>query len=131
MGYRSEIALKTTAEGYTLLKLMNDNIEVKEEYDRLLYGLKIEQTPDDFYRISHNYIKWYDYFEQVKNFEKALAKMNEDNIPYVFVRIGEEPGDVEIKQNWTDDMPDTLATFRPETDICDDDEGNYKTIVDE
>lgn len=63
------------------------------------------------------------------NFYTALAQMEEQNIPFVFIRIGEDIDDIEVRNNWTEDMPGELETFEPQTTIYDEDEGNYKTII--
>ena len=66
MGYRSQIALKTTTEGWILLKRFNDKIENPDE--RPLNHLTVGKTPTGYYKISHDYIKWYDRDPQVQNF---------------------------------------------------------------
>lgn len=127
MGYRSEIYLKTTAEGFVMLKQLDDKIKIKEE--KPLYGLAIEKTPEDFYRMSALSVKWYDEFEQVINFNEALNQLKKQNIPFVFIRIGEDVNDVEVNQNWTDDMPEELFNFAPQVSIDDEDEGRYSLLV--
>lgn len=125
MGYRSQIALKTTTEGWILLRKLNDRIENEE--DKPLAHLTAQKTPTGFYKISHPDIKWYDGFAQVENFNQALAQLEEQNIPFVFIRIGEDIDDIEVRNNWTDDMPDNLETFEPQTEIYDEDD-EYETI---
>ena len=127
MGYRSEIYLKTTAEGFVMLKQLDDKIKIKEE--KPLYGLTIEKTPEDFYRMSALFVKWYDEHEQVINFNEALHQLKKQNIPFVFIRIGEDVNDVEVNQNWTDDMPEELFNFTPQVSIDDEDEGRYSLLV--
>lgn len=129
MGYRSQVALKTTTEGWILMKKLNDSIE-KEE-DKPLAYMTVEQTPTGFYKISHTDIKWYDGYSQVENFNLAMDRMTEQDIPFVFIRIGEDVDDIEVRNNWTDDMPDTIETFEPQTDIYDEDAGAYKTIMED
>lgn len=127
MGYHSEIYLKTTAEGFVMLKQLDDKIKIKEE--KPLYGLTIEKTPEDFYRMSALFVKWYDEHEQVINFNEALNQLKKQNIPFVFIRIGEDVNDVEVNQNWTDDMPEELFNFAPQVSIDDEDEGRYSLLV--
>lgn len=126
MGYRSEVALKTTTEGYILFKMYNDKI--KESVDKPLRGMTIERTGSGFYKISHNDIKWYESYKSVENFMDILDKFDEQDIPYSFIRIGEEIDDIEHRVNYTkDDMPDEIATFEPERDI-NDPEWDYETV---
>ena len=120
--------MKTTSEGWILLKRFNDTIT--EESAKPLAYLNVEKTPTGFYKISHTDIKWYTGFTQVINFYTALAQMEEQNIPFVFIRIGEDIiDDIEVRNNWTEDMPEELETFEPQTTIYDEDEGNYETII--
>lgn len=127
MGYRSEIYLKTTAEGFVMLKQLDDKIKIKEE--KPLYGLTIEKTPEDFYKMSALSVKWYDDYEQVINFNEALNQLKKQNIPFVFIRIGEDVNDVEVNQNWTDDMPEELFNFTPQVSIDDEDKDRYSLLV--
>ena len=129
MGYRSQIALKTTTEGWILLKRFNDKIENPDE--RPLNHLTVGKTPTGYYKISHDYIKWYDRDPQVQNFNEALHQMRIQNIPFVFIRIGEDIDDIVIQNNWTEDMPDAIETFDVERSISDEDEGCYETIMED
>lgn len=123
MGYRSQIALKTTTEGYLIMKQMNDAIETKE--DRPLDYMEIQKTTFGFYKISQDDLKWYDSYPDVQNFNKMLEKLEAEDIPYSFIRIGEESDDVEHKMNYTDDMPDEISSFEPIVDINDEDYDSY------
>ena len=129
MGYRSQIALKTTTEGWILLKRLNDKIENPDE--RPLRNLTVGKTPTGYYKISHGYIKWYDGDPQVQNFNEALHQMRIQNIPYVFIEIGEDIEDITIQNNWTSDMPDAIETFDVERSIADADEGCYEIIMED
>lgn len=102
---------------------------ITEEGAKPLAYLNVEKTPTGFYKISHTDIKWHKGYTQVVNFYRALTQMEEQNIPFVFIRIGEDIDDIEVKNNWTEDMPDELETFEPQTTIYDEDEGDYETIV--
>ena len=129
MGYRSQIALKTTTEGWILLKRFNDKIENPDE--KPLRNLTVGKTPTGYYKISHGYIKWYDEDPQVQNFNEALHQMRIQNIPYVFIEIGEDIEDITIQNNWTSDMPDEIETFDVERSIADADEGCYEIIMED
>ena len=129
MGYRSQIALKTTTEGWILLKRFNDKIENPDE--RPLRNLTVGKTPTGYYKISHGYIKWYDGDPQVQNFNEALHQMRIQNIPYVFIEIGEDIEDITIQNSWTSDMPDEIETFDIKRRIADADEGCYEIIMED
>ena len=110
-----------------MLKQLDDKIKIKEE--KPLYGLTIEKTPEDFYKMSALSVKWYDDYEQVINFNEALNQLKKQNIPFVFIRIGEDLNDVEVNQNWTDDMPEELFNFTPQVSIDDEDKSRYSLLV--
>lgn len=109
------------------MKRLNDKIEIEE--NKPLYEMTVEVTPDGFYKISNDHIKWYDSYANVKNFNLALGQIDKQDIPYTFIRIGEDVGDIEIRNNWTEDIPDEINSFEPETEIYDESEGSYKTIM--
>lgn len=129
MGYRSNVALKTTTEGWILMKRLNDKIENYE--DKPLCAMTVQKTPEGYYKISNESIKWYDGFSNVDNFNLALDKMQENNVPFVFIEIGEDYDDITIRNNWVDDMPDTIEEFDVRTEIVDPDEGDYETIMED
>lgn len=128
MGYRSQVALKTTTEGYLLFKKFNDSIEKAE--DQPLCGMTIQRTASGFYKISHDEIKWYDSFSDVANFMEMLNRFDHLGIPYKFIRIGEDYEDIDVRENWVDDMPDELETFDVERTIYDESEGSYEDVED-
>lgn len=128
MGYRSDVYLKTTTEGWVVIKRFNDKIE-NEEHRPLQYA-EVNKTDDGFYRIEFHDIKWYEgSFKEVDNFMHTLTMLADQDIPYSYIRIGEETDDIEHKCHWlTDDMPDALMNFEPVVDINDDDMGSYTPV---
>lgn len=126
MGYRSVVAFKTTTEGWIIMKRMNDAIKTKEE--RPLDYMEIQKTESGFYKISHDELKWYDSYKDVQNFQNMMDTLDDQDIPYSFVRIGEDHDDIETRQNYTSDMPDELAFFEPNTEIYDENEGEYIAV---
>lgn len=129
-GYRSQVYLKTTTEGWLVLKKLNDSIENPEH--RPLQYAEIKKTPTGFYKISFDDIKWYEgTYAEVDNFMNGLDKLEEQDIPYSFIRIGEDTVDIEHKKNWTEDMPDEISSFEPVTDVNDDDGSSYEDVKDE
>lgn len=117
MGYRSDVAFKTTTEGYVLIKKWNDEIE--KELDRPLTHAKVQVTDEGFYKITYEWIKWVDVFAEVKYFINFMEKLKELEIPYAFIRIGEDYDDIEYEQNYTEDMPTELEEFYPERTVYD------------
>ena len=95
MGYRSDVYLKTTKEGFDVLLKMNN--EIKDKYSKPLCNAIISKSKSGFYKIIFDSVKWYEEYEQVKNFSEALLQMAEKEIPYSFVRFGEDLDDTEAE----------------------------------
>lgn len=127
MGYRSQVYLKTTTEGWILMKKMNDSIDIPD--DKPLAYATVERTESGFYKITFDDLKWYDAYDQVKNFNKVLDQYEDQDIPYSFIRLGEDPRDVVHKRNYPDDMPSEIETFEPVVDVNDESCGSYDEIM--
>lgn len=128
MGYRSSVYLKTTTEGWLVIKKYNDSIETKEH--RPLYGAEVNKTAAGFYKISFSDVKWYEgSFKEVDNFMHTLDMLEEQEIPFSYIRLGEETNDIDHRTNWTDDMPDEIANFEPVIDINDEDYSGYESVT--
>ena len=119
MGYRSEVYLKTTTEGWVVMKKYNDSLE--KGYDQPLYGAEVNKTESGFYKIEFHGVKWYDSYKSVQHFDHVLQLYEEQDIPYSFVRLGEDTEDVEHKRNYPDDMPYEIECFEPVVDVNDED----------
>lgn len=129
MGYRSEVYFKTTTEGYLIIKRRNDSIE-NPEHRPLQYAEEIKRTPTGFYKIWFCDIEWYEStYEEIKQFMSALDDLVEQDIPFSFIRLGEDVTDVEHRINYTDDMPDEIQTFEPVVDVNDEGWSCYEDIT--
>ena len=62
------------------------------------------------------------------NFIEAMGILDEQDIPYKFIRLGEDIDDIEVRENYTDDMPEELLEFNPAVDIYDTSDGSYEII---
>lgn len=126
MGYRSQVYLKTTTEGFLVFKQFNNSV-TDVDAKPLAYA-DICKTESGFYKISFDDIKWYDSYTQVQNFNEVLAKLEALEIPFSFIRLGEDTEDIEHKCNWTDDIPDEISSFEPVVDYNDDDFACYESV---
>ena len=127
MGYRSQVYLKTTTEGYLVLKRLNDSIE--NSLEKPLGGATVQKTASGFYKITFDDVKWYEgTFKEVDNFMKGLELLKKQDIPYSFIRLGEDTKDIEHDCNWTDDIPYEIESFEPVVDVNDDDWSNYEDV---
>lgn len=61
---------------------------------------------------------------------KALDLLKEQDIPYSFIRIGEDIDDIVYDCNWTSDIPDAISSFEPVIDVNDDDWSDYEDVDD-
>ncbi len=119
MGYRSQVSMKTTTEGWIVMKRFNDSIENKEHQP--LDGAEVNKTESGFYKISFYDIKWYDSYQSVQHFNHVLQLYEEQDIPYSFIRLGEDTDDIEHRRNYPDDIPYEIECFEPVVDINDED----------
>lgn len=102
MGYRSEVKIATTREGYdALLKIMDLKNKSKDvEYP--LIGSDIDpgyfEEEGGSVVFGWDDIKWYvGLLCDVTNVEEALGELDEQEIPYEFCRIGESWDDIEFR----------------------------------
>lgn len=107
MGYRSEVRIATTREGYDL---MCDRIDfISEGHDS--YPLMGSERQPEFFDEENgtvvfgwDNIKWYvGLFCDVTNVVKALGELYEQEIPYEFCRIGESWDDIEFTTSGEND----------------------------
>lgn len=128
MGYRSDVYLKTTTEGWIIIKRYNDQIENPDH--RPLRLAEVNSTASGFYKIEFHSIKWYEGYPEVDYFNKAMEALDEQDVPFSFIRLGEDTDDIEHRCNWTSDMPDEISSFEPVVDVNDDDyPGDYTPVM--
>ena len=100
MGYRSDVYLKTTKEGYKALE---------QEIKKNKLGYKLWEEPEHIYlndaentiTVEWNYLKWYPEYEDVHTIEDAIGTMC-DKYPIHFIRIGEDIEDIEDNYYYPD-----------------------------
>lgn len=112
MGYRSEVKVITTKEGWEKLDRAvrkASGITPENENDKFWLTDKTHFTNDGNYIIGEwDDYKWYqESFEDVAAFMETLIKLTDDHIPYEFLRIGEDWEDADFLHNW-DDYPDDM-----------------------
>ena len=120
MGYRSEVGMILSAESYELLVcelekervdriLNNNNPQAFNATIELLDTMEDDGAPDlpenstdiIFY---YTWIKWYDSYDEVQFIERMLDMMEERDLAYSFLRIGEENKDIDAKYNRSEDL---------------------------
>ena len=101
------------------MKKFNDSIENRD--DQPLDYAEVNKTESGFYKITFCDVKWYDSYASVQNFNQVLDMYDEQDIPYSFIRLGEDIEDIENRKNWTDDIPSEIECFEPVVDVNDED----------
>jgi hypothetical protein len=102
MGYCSDIRIATTKEGYNKLNELVEAITVKQALaEGYAYNL-LESIDEKKYNPKANYvifgwdcIKWYEDDDPYVNAVITALKKVSEEYPVWFIRVGEEPGDIE------------------------------------
>lgn len=103
MGYRSNVRIRTTKEGYEVMKKFVENYikerELKGTDWNLLKHAEITEAEDSI-TLDWDYVKWYEGiqgYEDVDAIMKSLDELSDKDIDYQYMRIGEENDDIEEK----------------------------------
>ena len=98
MGYRSDVCIVCEPKAYEML--MDTIQEVGVEPD------SIQATADkSLYKIQFESVKWYEDEPEISAIMKVLYKLDseefdfEDGFGYEYLRLGEESGDVDRREN--------------------------------
>lgn len=113
MGYYSDFRIMTTTEGReTLEDYVNKHTKEKEinlfnflDEDKFNKELNIFMFGKDF-------IKFYPEFPEIENIIDGLNFLKKKNIPYCFIRIGENVDDIEYKDYKINNLPNGLYVER-------------------
>ena len=105
MGYRSIVGIKCQKKSFELFK------SAYEEYNAKPDEIYHNEVGDEFIMI-WDWWKWNTDFEEVEAIENVMSELDvydDDDNPacdkemgYVFIRLGEDDGDVEYKRNTYD-----------------------------
>lgn len=98
MGYRSDVKMVTTKEGWERIKHAVKAVNPDHTYlvdDELV----VPVCNGKYMLYEINWTKWYDEYPEVDAFMRTLFLLERDNIPYNFIRVGEDWGDVEEHSN--------------------------------
>ena len=97
MGYRSDIRIITSKDGFEILKefikgYLKDN---KEDYN-LLEECDIKEEGKEQCYFGWNYVKWYEHdYPEVIAIMEGLNHLGESEYSYRYMRIGESYNDIE------------------------------------
>ena len=128
MGYRSEVGIILSAEAYELLvcelekervdRILNNNrpeafnetLELLDEMEEYGKPNLPERSTDII--LYYSWIKWYDSYDEINFIERMLDMMEERDLAYSFLRIGEENQDIDARYNRSEDLCTDLYASR-------------------
>lgn len=108
MGYRSEVRICLLEENFEELKNICSNLKYN-----LMDDIDFKSRDDESVVFGWDWVKWYEEFDEVAAIKNYLLNLDDD-VPYSFVRIGEERDDIETHENFCDGE---CARIRPITYI--------------
>lgn len=122
MGYRSDVRIRTTKEGYELMKKFVEKYikekipkEKRNGYDyNLLNSAEITEE-FDCVTLDWTYMKWYEYcggYEDVDAIMNSLDILDEKDIDYQYMRIGEENDDIDERWHINNNSFDSFYVSR-------------------
>ena len=122
MGYRSDIRIRTTKEGFEIMKkVVEKYIEEKVSQERrnvydynLLKAAEITEGVNCV-TLDWTYMKWYEDcggYEDVDAIMKSLDILDEKGIDYQYMRIGEEIDDIDERWEINNDSFDSFYVSR-------------------
>ena len=108
MGYRSEVRIAVDKGIFN-----KKGLHLKEGLKDCDAITLVESGPKPFYLFTWEHVKWYDSYPEVSEVMEFLSELEEEN--YGFIRVGEEPSDVEEKGSPYDfDLGVRMSVSAPE-----------------
>ncbi len=96
MGYRSDIRITTSKEGFKVLsEFAKKYLENKNKDYDLLKDLDLMVEGKEQCYFGWDYVKWYDGYNDVDAIMKGLEYLEDNNYSYRYMRIGESYDDCE------------------------------------
>ena len=119
MGYRSDVRIRTTKEGFEVMKKYVENYIKEKGLDsnyNLLNSNHVGITEaEDSITLDWTDLKWYEGingYEDVDAIMNSLYELSEKDIDYQYMRIGEEDDDIEEKWNINNGSFDSFYVSR-------------------
>jgi len=98
MGYRSDVRIVTSQEGFEKLEeFVKEYLKEYNEQNNLLDDCDIKQVGKKQCYFGWNYIKWYDGYHDVDAIMEGLEYLSENEYSYRYMIIGESYDDIEEK----------------------------------
>ena len=97
MGYYSDIYISTTNTGYARMRELAEEVPAGMPWQLLGCGAEPgwEDVAPEGTVFGWECMKWYPDFPEVRHIHSVLDRADAEGIPWQFIRIGEEPDDIE------------------------------------
>lgn len=128
MGYRSDIRITTSKEGFKVLsEFAKKYLENKNKDYDLLKDLDLMVEGKEQCYFGWDYVKWYDGYNDVDAIMKGLEYLEDNNYSYRYMRIGESYDDCE-EQSYDGEKDENIYLEYPNM-IRDFDDDNIKGLL--
>lgn len=94
MGYRSTGAMWFSQQALDAISDEQNKL-IQQDIDSFTH---VHETEDGIILEFESW-KWYDSYEDIQAYEAMFKMLKEKSIPYDFVRLGEDPSDVECREH--------------------------------
>lgn len=94
MGYCSDVTIYIVEKEDLSIKQMIKGADIVEIMGQDCYETGINSEGKNILKVTYDYVKWYDGYAIVEYWKKVLNSLNPGD--YLFTRVGEDNGDVEI-----------------------------------
>lgn len=113
MGYRSDFKLSTNEKGKEILSnKVGKWIKQETDSDYWCFEWEHQDLERNHFILSGTYLKMYDGFDEIDALNDAMDEMDEKDISYHYVRLGEDFSDVEERYEEHDDTIIILDLIR-------------------
>lgn len=107
MGYYSDVRISTDKTGYDKF-IERCRPEVKYLFGRTTNEPEFVDEDGDSVVFGWNSVKWYDWFGDVKSVMKALRTLGDEGYSFEYLRVGEDPEDIERMTYGPDEVERSL-----------------------
>lgn len=109
MGYCSDVTIYIVEKEDLSIKQMIRGADIVEIMGQDCYETGINSEGKNILKVTYDYVKWYDGYAIVEYWKKILDSLNPKD--YLFTRVGEEEGDIEIDGKYGEAYPVTSLEY--------------------
>lgn len=113
MGYISDVKICMKRKSYEeLRKRVAEHEAFRYMFDKGFFELRELEDDKDVVVCSWDSIKWYSSFEEIGIIEDYLDELQDREIDFRFIRVGEEYNDIEYKEYYRDGSCDRIEVHQ-------------------